>query len=631
MTRKQLDQYCEWGVIGLVMVILTVGPLAIGAARPIDFVLLQGLTAVALILWSARFFLNKNHRLLWPPVCWTVLAFLGYAFFRYQAAEFEYVARHEFIRLMVYASLFFIAINNLHKQETTQIVVFLLLGVATLTSLLAVYQFFTHAEFIWSFRRPDQYLERGSGTYICPNHFSGFLEMILPLGLAYLFAGRYNYTFKVFLGYGCLVVLAGIAVTLSRGGWLAAAGSLGIMFLLLLKKRQSRIPALAALLVVGIAAVVTFQKSEKLQERVENINEGGSTSFVSARPAIWTVAWTLWQNHFWWGVGPGHFDYRFPEHRPETIQIRPGRVHNDYLNALVDYGLVGCAVAALGGVLILAGLIQSRKYVDRASRDIGSSRNSNRAAYVLGCIGTFCALGIHSFFDFNLHIPANAAMAAVLAALGASHLRFASGRYWMASWPGSKLVYAVVLLGTSAYLLHTGYHTFREQRFLVQAETLPLISLERIAAMQQAAAVEPNNFETLYNIGEALRNRARSIDENRGENLEAAIDWFHAAIERYPTWAFSYSGIGMALDQLRRLEEASPYFEKAVQLEPNQHQIIAFMGWHQVNLGDYVAAKKYFDRSLEIKWWDNHIPLTYLRLIEPKLPPELKFPPEGEP
>ena len=229
MARKQLDQYCEWGIIGLLLGIVIYGPLAIGAARPIDFVIIQCLTGLALVVWGLRFWLNKNHRLLWPPVCWAILAFIALAFFRYQAAEFEYVARHEFIRILVYGSLFFLAINNLHKQETTQIVVFVLLTVATFTSLFAIYQFFSHSQYIWSFERPTQYLERGSGTYICPNHFAGFLEMVLPLGVAYLFAGRYNYTFKVFLGYSCLVVMAGIAVTMSRGGWIAAGISSGAL------------------------------------------------------------------------------------------------------------------------------------------------------------------------------------------------------------------------------------------------------------------------------------------------------------------------------------------------------------------------------------------------------------------
>ncbi len=622
MTRKRLDQYCEWGVIGLVLGIIVYGPLAIGAARPIDFVVLQSLTAIGLVVWSLRFWLSRSHRLLWPPVCWTIVAFVALAFFRYQAAELEYVARHEFIKILVYASIFFLAINNLHKQETIQILVFVLLTVATLTSLFAVYQFFTHSEYIWSYQRPVQYLERGSGTYICPNHFAGFLEMVLPLGIAYLFAGRYNYTFKVFLGYGCLVIMAGIAVTMSRGGWLASGLSLMLMFVLLLRKRQYRIPALVALVIFGMAASITYQRSDKLQDRIHNINEGGSTAFVSARPAIWKAAWEMWQAEPVWGVGPGHFDYQFPTYRPESIQVRPGWVHNDYLNTLVDWGIVGASVVGLGTLLLAFGMVQTRKYVERGSKDIGSGRNSNRSAFVLGALASGTALAIHSFFDFNLHVAANAAIAATILALAASHLRFASGSYWLSSWPGSKFIYSLVLIGLAVFLGRHALVTAQEQLPLEEAKSLQDASLEQIDALQRASRVEPNNFETLYNIGEALRARGSSIPEDATENLESAIAWFEAAIAQYPIWAFNYVGLGMALDHLNRFDEATPYFERALQLDPNQHLVVAYMGWHQVNLGDYLSAKKYFDRSLEIKWWDNHIPLTYNRLIESKLPAE---------
>ena len=620
MTRKQLDQCCEWGVIGLIIGVLIYAPLAIGGARPFDFAILQSLTALALLVWSLRFWLNKNHRLLWPPVCWAILAFVALAFFRYQSAELEYVARYEFIRILVYAAIFFLAINNLHKQETTQVIVFVLLTVATLTSLYAVYQYFTQAEFIWSYRRPDQYLERGSGTYICPNHFAGFLEMVLPLGIAYLFAGRYNYTFKVFLGYACLVIMAGLAATMSRGGWLASGISLLLLFALLLRKRQYRLPALVALAIFGIAATVIYQRSDKLQDRIQNMNEGGSTAFVSARPAIWKAAWKMFKDHQLWGVGPGHFDYRFPQYRPESIQVRPGWVHNDYLNTLVDWGIVGASVVGLGMFMAVVGVLQSRKYVERASKDIGSQRNSNRAAFVLGSIASGCALAIHSFFDFNLHVAANAIIATTLLALAASHLRFASGRYWLSSWPGSKFVYTLLLVGLAFFLARSSFQSVREQLPLLEAASLPDASMEQIQAMQAAAQIEPKNFQTLYNVGEALRARGSSVEENAQENLEAAIQWFQAAADIYPIWAFNYVGIGMTLDHLGRLDEATPYFQRAIQLDPNQHQVVAYMGWHQVNLGDYVAAKQYFDRSLEIKWWDNHIPLTYNRLIESRLP-----------
>lgn len=614
MTCKQLDQFCEKGILALVIGIVVFGPLATGAVRPIDFLAIQTLTALALILWILRFWLNKNHRLLFPPVCWAMLAFVGLAWFRYQGADLEYVARQEFLKILVYTAIFLLVVNNLHKQETTQLVALLLLALATLLSLYAIYQCATLSDYVWHFRRPAQYAGRGSGTYICPNHLAGLLELITPLGIAFLFAGRYNYTFKVFLGYGCIVILAGIAVTMSRGGWLAIGAAFTLFFLLLLQKRQYRIPALASLLLLAATTTIVYQKSDKLQNRLQKMQEGGSESFIGARPAIWKAAWKMWQDNKIWGVGPGHFDYRFPKYRPQEIQARPGRVHNDYLNLLVDWGIIGASIAGVGGLFLVGGLIQTQKYVNRASRDIGANRNSNRSAFLLGSLCSALALSVHSFFDFNLHVPANAAVAAVILALAASHFRFTSARYWINDRPGLKIAYTIPLATVASFLIFSGFKSAREQWHLLQAETAKTIT-QQIEQWKQAAQIEPQNFQTLYNIGEALRHLGFHSAENAEENLEASIRWFQKSSKIHPQFAFNYLGIGMALDRLNRVDESTPYYQEAVHLDPNQHEVLNYMGWHQINRGDYPAARKYFERSLEIKWWDNHLPLDYLNLL----------------
>ena len=58
MQKERLDQWCEKGIIGLVLAILVFGPLALGAVMPEHFLVIQGLTVVVLALWAARFWLN---------------------------------------------------------------------------------------------------------------------------------------------------------------------------------------------------------------------------------------------------------------------------------------------------------------------------------------------------------------------------------------------------------------------------------------------------------------------------------------------------------------------------------------------------------------------------------------------
>src|SRR6478736_5742517 len=130
MNREVCDRWCERGIVGLVLSILVLGPLALGAVRNLEFAIIEGLTVAVMVLWAVRMWVMPRFRLLWPPISWAVLAFLIYAVVSYFRADVEYVARLELLRVLVYAFLFFAIINNLHRQETIQIVTFTLLFLA---------------------------------------------------------------------------------------------------------------------------------------------------------------------------------------------------------------------------------------------------------------------------------------------------------------------------------------------------------------------------------------------------------------------------------------------------------------------------------------------------------------------
>src|SRR5262245_49573836 len=121
MNREVLDRWCERGILALVLSILAYGPLAFGAVRGLEFGIITGLTAGVIMLWAIRLWISPRPQLLWPPICWAVLAFSIYAIARYFTSDIEYVARYEVLRVLVYAFLFLAILNNLHRQESTQI------------------------------------------------------------------------------------------------------------------------------------------------------------------------------------------------------------------------------------------------------------------------------------------------------------------------------------------------------------------------------------------------------------------------------------------------------------------------------------------------------------------------------
>src|SRR5688572_7698170 len=244
MDRARLDYWCEKGILGLILSLIVFAVLATGAAGALEWLIVQLFMCGVLALWIPRFWLRTNYRFLCAPMIWAVAAFLIYTWVRSTQAPVEYAARSELLRVLTYGFLFFAITDNLHGQEETQRMAFVLIFVGMAISLYAVYQFITNSPYVWHLRKPDVYAHRGTGTYICPNHLAGFLEMVLPLSLAYVMTGRLKHTTKIFLAYAAGAMLAGIGVSISRGGWIATAVALLLLFVALLRKRTYRLPAL---------------------------------------------------------------------------------------------------------------------------------------------------------------------------------------------------------------------------------------------------------------------------------------------------------------------------------------------------------------------------------------------------
>ncbi|MCK7478323.1 MAG: O-antigen ligase family protein [Candidatus Moduliflexus flocculans] len=364
------------------------------------------------------------------PVCWAVVAFTLYAIARYFTADVEYVARQELVRVLVYAFLFFAILNNLHGQESTRIVVFTLTGLAMLISGYAIYQFVSGSDRVWHFVNP--YKHRGSGTYINPNHLAGFLEMIVPVSLAWALTSRAKPVTKILIGYASLVLLAGITVTLSRAAWIATGGGVLVMLVMIALRSVFRWPALV-LLVVAIGAGFAFiPRSFFLKKRWELVNRDLAEGKVSdVRPAIWHAATQMWQENPWWGIGPGHFDQRFRAF-PSGAGAKPAGPRSQRLSEHArGLGRGGAPLASSPpGCCSMRASFTLGPSVRGSLSDLGG-RSSNKFAFVFGASLGLLALLLHSVADFNMHIPANAILAVTWMALLSAHLRFATERYWV--------------------------------------------------------------------------------------------------------------------------------------------------------------------------------------------------------
>ncbi len=620
MDRARLDSWLEQGILGLVTLILIVGPFIFGSAMLYDFMLVQGLTALALVLWCARFWVRADYRMLWPPFAWAIVAFLLYAIWQYSRAEVEFAARLDFNRIIVYAALFFIILDNFNKQEWTQILVFTLVFTGMAVAMYAIYQFATGSRTIFGEPQPAMYYGRAGGPFVCPNHLADYLAMVLPLAFGLTLMARLNTVLKVFLCYAGIVMLGGLFVTLSRAGCAAAGVGLLVLFGVLIFNRDFRLQAIIALALILIPMIWLGAKSIRAQNRM---NKGFSAgTFSDDRFHIWPSAVTLWRENFWTGVGPNHFDLRFRELRPPLTQLqaRPNRVHNDYLNTLVDWGFIGFSLVAAAWGVFWLGVVRIWRFVRRAN-DFGS-RQSTRASIVLGSCAGLAALMVHSIAEFNIHIPGLAVTVVALLAVVTGHWRFATERFWVRPGVVGRFIATALCLTTVGWLAINTSRSTREQSNLMDADKFPEMDERHLAHLLQAYQADPANPWTPYRIGEVLRKQSWIGSDGWEKQAQEAIGWFDKSIALDPYDPHPLLGKGMSLHWLGRHEEAWPHFRKSMLLDPNSYYVRAHYGWHFLQLRAWEPAVKWFRNSLFIKPTENPIAEAYYEIAQRKLADE---------
>jgi O-antigen ligase len=137
--------------------------------------------------------------------------------------------------------------------------------------------------------------------------------------------------------------------------------------------------------------------------RFENLGEQYEAS-ANNRATIWKDTIRLIDIHPWVGTGLGTFSIAYPAVQTSFEGRLVSHAHNDYLEFASELG-IPAALLLFGGIFYL--LLQSAR---------SFRRNENRLDRIvaLGCFGSILSILLHSLTDFNLQIPANALVFAVV-------------------------------------------------------------------------------------------------------------------------------------------------------------------------------------------------------------------------
>jgi O-antigen ligase len=510
---------------------------------------------------------------------------------------------------------FFISLHNLHRQETTGWVVNGLLVAGLMVAAYAILQCVQNSQKVLWATQPAVYYKRFGGTFVNPNHLAAFLTLLVPLALSQALLGRGGAVPRIVAGYAALMMLGGIAVTMSRGGWLGAGTAVATFSLWLLRRPQYRIPMAALVAVLCLGAVTFLVQSEKARARIDALTESGKKDSGLFRAWIWKPALRMWSDHRLLGVGPGQFDTRFPAYRTPTTPLSPQHVHNEPLEVLVEYGAVGAGIVGLGLAAFGYGLYRTSRHVERGSSDLGL-KQSNRTAFFAGGVAGLAGLGVHCFFDFNLHIPAVAVAASVLAGILVSNTRFATERFWIRASLPLRLAATGALGGMLFWMVPLGWTAAREDRHLQRAQARPLVDDGFFEELGKAATLAPGNPSTARWYGEEKRRLSWQGLPGWEAQAKEALRWFEQASRLDPFNARTRVSMGLCHQWLDDLKSASEDFEAALKLGPNDVPVLNAMAWHLMVRGDLPRARSMVEQSLAINPWDNWEARSYAERLK---------------
>ncbi|HWZ83146.1 MAG TPA: O-antigen ligase family protein [Terriglobales bacterium] len=399
-------------LFGGATVILLAAPLAFGAVQPWAIFLLESTASALLLAWAYRQWQNQEIKIAWQPLYAPMLAFGALIALQWITGITAYreVTYSLLLLYVCYGMLVFIATQTLRRSSQVRVLAKVVCVYGLILSSFSLLQGIApNGKLYWIWP-----LEQGGliyGPYVNHNHYAGLMEMLTPFPLV-LALSRHTEGNRKLIVAGIAAVMAGtIFLSGSRGGMLAFAAEVIVLAILLRKRGDWQQPlALGVFLAVMIGFLIWLGGNELTRRLVSIQSEAHQELTGGVRFTIDRDCLRMFRHRPFLGWGLGAFPIVYPQFRSFYTSFFVNEAHNDYLQLLVETGIPGFGLAIWFLVITFRG---ARTKLKNWTETINGTVT---VAAILGCTGIL----VHSFLDFNLQIPANAALFYVLCGIAAA-------------------------------------------------------------------------------------------------------------------------------------------------------------------------------------------------------------------
>ena len=239
-------------------------------------------------------------------------------------------------------------------------------------------------------------------------------------------------------------------------------------------------------------------------------------------------------------------------------------------------------------------------------------------AVLVGAISAIGSILAHSITDFNLHIPANTLVIAMLFAIlanpteapdeGAEAAAPVRIPLWMRLAPGL----ACLALCVTAARFVTGEYFCERARVALRDADYPAT----IAYGAKAVEREKLNPDLYYYIGEAHRFLALESHDLKiaADEYEKAVEAFRNGLKLYPHDIRIELKLAITLDASQRSDDADAMFQQALADDPNFGNVYALYGFHLQLQHRTKRAEEYY--KIANKLQESEISVAGLRDLE---------------
>jgi O-antigen ligase len=526
-----------------------------------------------------------------------IIMFLAYSAYSLSYAVNVEAGLNLTLQYGIMALIFFLVLNLVKRIDDVIYLINLFILVAVLASVIALVQYyFADSQVVSGFIRQAV---APASTFGNKNMLVHFLVLTLPISIG--LAVFSNQRYQIVLYTLASVIMAWILVhTYTRAGWLAAMLQLSLLLVFLwieyyqhqsnpFKQNQKIHTQKIIILLSGIMLwfLLINYTDQGWQWNMVNIAERINME-SGGRIAAWVNSLEMIKDNPWFGVGAGSWQYEYAHYydriMPDVVyneNVRLERLHNDFLEMIANFGLVGFSILLLLAGMLIQTVLTLLRHVKEQVRRLS-------VLLTLALLG----FGISAMFSFPLRVLFPGIIVMIYLALIVHFSLGTSIKHYRLSFGFGKLL-TLPLIMLALMLSWNGFNRLMSSHYDGLSVRLSAVNAgsESFFASLRALSYMPDNYQTLFSLARTSFKLGK---------VKQSIKMLEHVHQLNPRFDQPLLALALAYSEQNEVEKAIDTLKKLIELDPKKVKAHAMMTRLYLKKNDIKNAQKHY--YLMLKW-----------------------------